>query len=108
MWEAVRCDMEELLTVKDVAGMLKVRPSTLYAWVSEAKIPSLKVHGLIRFRREEVQGWLESFRGVPVRPSEVKPERCRRADVDSLIARVKRQVYSSAPGDQTDAEGKGG
>jgi len=39
-----------LLTIKDLAGQLRIKPSTLYAWASQSKIPCIRIHGLIRIR----------------------------------------------------------
>ena len=38
-----------LLTIKDVARQLQIKPATLYAWAAHGKIPCRKIHGLIRF-----------------------------------------------------------
>lgn len=47
---------DPLLTVQDVAGMLKIKPSTVYAWSYERKIPSIKLGGrLLRFRLSEIE-----------------------------------------------------
>ncbi|MDE3224374.1 MAG: helix-turn-helix domain-containing protein, partial [Nitrospirota bacterium] len=95
-----------LLTIQDVARQLQIKRSTIYAWVAEAKIPFFKVHGLIRFRQDDINGWVESFRGMRTRPV-IRQSRGGGSDIDAVIARAKRQVYSLCPGDQTDAEEKG-
>ena len=38
----------KLATVNDVANVLKVKKSTLYAWVNQGAIPSYKLPGSIR------------------------------------------------------------
>ncbi len=84
------------LTVKDLAPQLQVKPSTLYAWAAQGKIPFVKIHGLLRFRRDEIEPWLESFRATP--PAQRVTRRPRRKtvpDLDPLIARVKRVVYTA-------------
>ena len=45
-----------LLTVKELASHLHIKPSTLYAWAGQGRIPCLKIHSLVRFRREEAYG----------------------------------------------------
>ena len=48
--------------VQALSAHLNIKPSTLYAWAAQGRIPSLKIHGLVRFNRTEIQRWLESFR----------------------------------------------
>jgi excisionase family DNA binding protein len=50
-----------LLTVKALSQQLQIKPSTLYAWVSQNKIPCVRIHGLIRFRPEDIEGWLIGY-----------------------------------------------
>ncbi|HBH78644.1 MAG TPA: DNA-binding protein, partial [Nitrospira sp.] len=37
-----------LLTVQELAQLLHIKAATLYAWAAQGKIPSLKLHGLLR------------------------------------------------------------
>jgi excisionase family DNA binding protein len=96
-----------LLTVKQVSEWLNMKPSTLYLWASQGKIPSRKFHGLIRFDPEEIKQWVDASRSIskPLPPIDHKPVQ----DVDSLIARAKREVYTSTCGkpDQDRATRKG-
>ncbi len=87
-----------LLTIKDLSNWLNIKPSTLYLWAAQGKIPCQKIHGLIRFDREKVVGWLESFDRKPPRlvPSFSRPIP---ADVDQLIEAAKREAYTPRHGD---------
>ena len=38
-----------LFTIKDLSARLNIKPSTLYLWAAQGKIPCRKIHGLIRF-----------------------------------------------------------
>ena len=49
-----------LCTIKELAAELSINPSTLYAWAAQGRIPCVKLHGLVRFRREEIERWVES------------------------------------------------
>jgi excisionase family DNA binding protein len=51
--------MTRLLSIDEAAKLLGVKRSTLYAWVSQRRIPYLKVGRLVRFRAEEIDKWLE-------------------------------------------------
>jgi excisionase family DNA binding protein len=87
------------LTVKDLATQLRVKPSTLYAWAAQGKIPSLRIHGLVRFNEADINRWLESFRPSVARSSVPRFQRANRRDLDGLIARARRAVYSSRDGE---------
>ncbi|HEV8366911.1 MAG TPA: helix-turn-helix domain-containing protein [Pyrinomonadaceae bacterium] len=50
------------LTLKEVAELLKVKPRTIYAWVSERRIPFERKGGLLRFRLDAVVAWNEPTR----------------------------------------------
>ena len=57
-----------LLTIKDLAKQLQIKPSTLYAWVAQGKIPSRKTHGLVRFNPVEIDRWMALFVNGPASP----------------------------------------
>lgn len=87
-----------LLTVKDLSAQLNIKSSTLYLWAAQGEIPCLKIHGLVRFRKEEIDEWLERFREQP------KTEVSRRVhprtfDIDRVIARAKRGAYNPRHGE---------
>ena len=87
-----------LLTIKDVSAWLKIKPSTLYLWAAQGKIPCQKIHGLIRFERDTVQGWLESFQQQPHKPVPSFTRTIRR-DLDQLIEAAKRDAYTPRHGE---------
>lgn len=86
-----------LLTIKSVATLLAVKPSTLYSWVTQGKIPALKINGVIRFDEREIRQWLEKC-CVPIgSPCMSTGRRLREptTSVDVLIEQAKRAVYTS-------------
>ena len=82
-----------LLTIKELSAWLNIRPSTLYLWAAEGKIPCRKIHGLIRFEREQVLVWLQSFERKPPGRIPSVPH-TPLSDVDELIEAAKRQAYT--------------
>ena len=82
-----------LLTIKDVSVWLNIKPSTLYLWAGQVKIPCRKIHGLIRFDRESIQGWLDSFQDKPTVSVSSFNRNCH-GDLDRLIEAAKRDAYT--------------
>jgi|SRR5687767_3978122 excisionase family DNA binding protein len=87
-----------LLTIKDLARELQIKPSTLYAWAAQGKIPCRKIHGLVRFNSDEIDRWMASFINRPASPIPSFREQSR-SRLDELIARTKREVYTSGHGE---------
>lgn len=50
--------MSELLTADEVAAALKVTKKTIYQLKYERKIPYIQVGGILRFRKEDIDKWL--------------------------------------------------
>ena len=81
------------MNVRELSEYLKIKPSTLYAWASRRRIPHVRIHGLIRFRSEEIEAWLKDLQGgAPEVPLE--SPRSGVQDIDFLIDRAKREVYN--------------
>jgi excisionase family DNA binding protein len=91
--------MTTLLTIKQVAVWLNMRPSTLYAWASQGKIPYRKIHRLIRFEQDAIKQWLASFHPSQPISAAASWGRHMTTDVDMLIAAAKRDVYTAAHGE---------
>jgi excisionase family DNA binding protein len=88
-----------LLTIKDLAKQLQIKPSTLYAWAAQGKIPYRKIHGLVRFNAEEIDRWMASFINRPASPIIPSSRHQIPGRLDELIARAKREVYTSGHGE---------
>jgi excisionase family DNA binding protein len=57
-----RVESEKFLTVFDVASLLSVRPSTVYQWASLGEIPHYRLGRIVRFRRKDLEAWVENLR----------------------------------------------
>ena len=49
---------DEILTLKEVAKYLKLADKTAYCFAAEGKLPGFKVGGSWRFRKTDVQAWI--------------------------------------------------
>lgn len=84
--------------VQRLSAYLNIKPCTLYAWAAQGRIPCLKIHGLVRFRKDEIDQWVESFRERP-KATESPRMRASAFDIDRVIARAKRAAYNSPHGE---------
>ena len=49
----------EILTIREVAGFLKVTERTIYRLAAAKKIPAFKVGGTWRFSRVDIDSWIK-------------------------------------------------
>lgn len=56
-----------LLTVRDVAQMLKLTPNCIRKYVARGKIPSIKLCGARRFEPEAIRKFIEARKEGPQR-----------------------------------------
>lgn len=59
--------MERLLNTKELADYLGLAPQTIRVWVSQKRIPFLKIQGAVRFSEAEIQEILGKSRKESVR-----------------------------------------
>lgn len=50
---------EEVLTIKNVAVLLKVGEKTIYSMAQTGELPAFKVRGQWRFSRKDLDAWME-------------------------------------------------
>jgi len=51
---------DQILTLKEVAAYLKLAEKTAYRLASEGKLPGFKVGGSWRFKKNDLEKWIES------------------------------------------------
>lgn len=49
----------EVLTIRDVAALLKVGEKTVYSMAQTGELPAFKVRGQWRFSRKDIDAWIE-------------------------------------------------
>jgi excisionase family DNA binding protein len=99
--------MDKLLTVDEVAEMLKVGRASVYGMVFKSRIPCLKISGrMLRFSESQISEWLKNkaYAAGAIQPAErklrsteVKPRRTKHgnAEVQRIIAKAKKDVTNS-------------
>lgn len=55
----------KLMTVNDLKDYLRLDRRTLYRLIKENRIPAIKVSGQWRFRKEQIDDWLENQQNLP-------------------------------------------
>jgi len=51
---------DEILTIQEIAIFLKIKEKTAYDLVAKGKLPGFKVGGSWRFRRSDIETWIDS------------------------------------------------
>ena len=52
--------MKRLLDVDDLAKYLKLEKQTIYNWLNQGKLSGIKLGGVWRFDRADIDKWLKS------------------------------------------------
>jgi len=52
--------VESLMTVADVAAWLRIERQTVERWARRGQVPSIRMEGRYRFRREDIEIWLRT------------------------------------------------
>jgi excisionase family DNA binding protein len=50
---------DEILTIKELASLLKLAEKTVYAMANADEIPAFKVRGQWRVKRIDIERWIE-------------------------------------------------
>ena len=56
--------MDNLMTLAEVAEYLRLSKDTVYRMASGGRLPASKVGSQWRFRRDDVERWLEAHKNV--------------------------------------------
>ena len=51
---------DEVLTIKEVAALLKLAEKTVYAMAQAGEIPTFKIRGQWRIKRTELDQWIDA------------------------------------------------
>ena len=67
-------NFNEYLKIEDISAYLNIKTKTLYAMVESGDIPHYRIGRLIRFKREDVDSWMEAKKVMGSNPL-CKPKR---------------------------------
>jgi excisionase family DNA binding protein len=57
LWERTMSS-DEILTIRDVAALLKIGEKTAYTMAQDGDLPGFKVRGQWRFRHSDINAWI--------------------------------------------------
>jgi len=57
-----RKSMTRLIDIDELANYLKLQKQTIYNWLHQGRISGIKVGGVWRFDRREIDNWLKTRR----------------------------------------------
>ena len=58
---------DEILTVKEIAGLLKLTEKTVYSMAQDGELPAFKVRGQWRIRKLDFEKWMAEQAAAPRR-----------------------------------------
>ena len=61
--------MSRLIDIDELADYLKLKKQTIYNWLNQRKISGIKVGGVWRFDRKDIDNWLRSKKRESTPPS---------------------------------------
>jgi PTS system nitrogen regulatory IIA component len=50
---------DSLMDIKQIASYLQINEATAYSWAQSGKLPGIKIGRIWRFRREDIESWLD-------------------------------------------------
>lgn len=59
---------DTLMSLTDVAEYLQVADRTIYIWAHQGTIPSFKLGNIWRFKKSDIDAWIEECREQTPRP----------------------------------------
>jgi excisionase family DNA binding protein len=94
--------LKEFLNIEELSDYLNMRKSTLYSIVENKEIPFFRFGRLIRFKKQEIDDWVEEHREESINPAKGREILGRvtntRMDIDALvknnIEEVKTRRYN--------------
>ena len=85
--------MKEILNIDELSDYLGIKKSSLYSKVERKEIPFYKIGHLVRFKKSDIDLWMEKLRSESAPPEiKEKPKMPshdgRDADVDQIVRRA--------------------
>jgi excisionase family DNA binding protein len=88
---------KEFLNVSDLSEYLSIKKSTLYSMVESGDLPYYRIGRLIRFKRNDVDAWMETHRKERIEIDKKAKEILKNTtrpdmDIDSIVKKSIEEV----------------
>lgn len=76
---------DPIMTIREIAGTLKLAEKTVYAMASDGDLPAFKIRGQWRVRRSDFESWLSQQAGTPqTKPASIAPRHSMMSETPDL------------------------
>ncbi|MGD0916054.1 MAG: helix-turn-helix domain-containing protein [Thermodesulfobacteriota bacterium] len=82
--------MKEILNIDELSEYLGIKTSSLYSKVERKEIPFYKIGHLVRFKKSDIDLWIEKFKSEPLRAKD-KTKSIRHSE-DARVAEINEIV----------------
>jgi len=90
---------KEFLSIEDVAIYLGIKKSTLYSKVKSGEIPHYRLGRLLKFRKEDIDRWMEGNRQKIVSVPQTTKKKARHKYKQSVdVNRIVRKAIDETKG----------
>ncbi len=100
--------MKEFMPVDELSQYLGIKKSSLYSLVEKREIPHYKIGRLVRFKKSEIDAWMEGHRKecADISRAARKVLRAARTPIRDINTVVKKAIEQSKRIDYTASHGK--
>jgi excisionase family DNA binding protein len=96
----VEVSLKEFLTMDELSQYLNIRKSTLYSMVEKGEIPSFRFGRLLRFKKQEIDIWIECHREETIDSDKkakeiLKGVRSPKMDINKTVKKVIEEVKNN-------------
>ena len=89
---------QEYLKIEDISVYLNIKSKTLYAMVESRDIPHYRIGRLIRFKKEDVDSWMEAKKVFGSKPPDKPKKVFRSGKRDRYIDKIVRKTIDGLMG----------
>ena len=89
---------KQYFTIDQLSEYLSIKKSTLYSKVGSGEIPFYKIGRLIRFRKDDVDRWMDSLKSEVLNPQKTakriikKYNKNNKVDIDGIVKKSIEQI----------------
>ncbi len=58
-------DSMNIVTVKELSSIIKIKEKTIYQWTQLGQIPCMKLNGALRFDLDDIKAWINGCKKEP-------------------------------------------